>query len=205
VRFRLLPRDESFYPLFEQAAENVAGSARLLRDLLGGIGEVASRNQQVVEHEHRGDEITRSILRRLDTTFVTPFDREDIHALAEQLDDVVDEIQAAAELFVLHSVDKPLPEMQELAELLVKSADVNVALMAKLPKLRNVAPEVEAIDRLESEADKAYRRAVARLFSGELKAFDVLKLKDVVEAVEASVNGIEKVADIVQAIAVKHA
>lgn len=205
MRFRLLPRDEGFYPLFQQAADNLAASARLLRDLLGAVDEVESKHRQVVEHEHRGDEITRSILHRLDTTFVTPFDREDIHALAEQLDDVVDEIQAAAELFVLHSVDKPLPEMQEMAELLVKAAEVNVGLMANLPKLRNVTSEVQTIDRLESEADKVYRRAVARLFSGELKAFDVLKLKDVVEAVEASVNGLEKVADIVQAIAVKHA
>jgi predicted phosphate transport protein (TIGR00153 family) len=205
VGFRLLPRDEGFYPLFQQSAENVAESARLLRDLLGATEDVESRHRQIVEHEHKGDEVTRSILHRLDTSFVTPFDREDIHALAEQLDDVVDEIQAAAELFVLHSVDKPLPEMQELADLLVKSAELGVELMTKLPKLRNVSPEVQAIDRLESEADRAYRRAVARLFSGELKAFDVLKLKDVVEKVEASVNGIEKVADIVQAIAVKHA
>jgi uncharacterized protein Yka (UPF0111/DUF47 family) len=95
--------------------------------------------------------------------------------------------------------------MLELADHLVKIADANVTLMAKLPVLRHLDPELETIDRLESEADKIYRRSVARLFSGEFKAFDVLKFKDIVEVVEGSVNGIEKVSDIVAAIAVKHA
>lgn len=209
MRFRLIPRDEGFYPLFDQAAENIADCARRVRGVLEDFTGVAKGVEKAVarvnECERRGDEITVQILRRLNSSFVVPFDREDIHALTEELDDVVDEMQAAAELLVLHHVEKPLPEVTELADILVDAADTNVALIAKLPKLRGLEPELEAIDRLESAGDRAYRRCVARLFSGEYKAFAVLKWKDVVEAIEGSVNAIENISDIVESIALKHA
>jgi predicted phosphate transport protein (TIGR00153 family) len=215
VRFRLVPRDDGFYPLFNDAAENVAECARRLRELLNHFADDSPLSTDghdleklanlVSDCEQHGDELTRTILRRLNSSFVTPFDREDIHALSEELDDVVDEMQAAADLLVLHRVEKPLPEVRDLADILVKAAEANVALIAKLPKLRDVEPELEAIGRLESEADRVYRRSVAHLFSGEFKAFAVLKWKDVVEAIEASVNAIENISDIVESIVLKHA
>lgn len=209
MRFRLIPRDEGFYPLFDEAAENVAECARRLRDLLDDFSGIEESHElqvrRVGECESHGDEITRSILRRLNSSFVTPFDREDIHALTEELDDVVDEMQAAADLLVLHNVAKPLPEVKELTDILVEAAETNVALIRKLPKLRGLDDELEAIDRLESAADRAYHRCVAQLFSGEYKAFNVLKWKDIVEAIEASVNAIENISDIVESIALKHA
>ena len=209
MRFRLIPRDEGFYPLFNEAAENIAECARRLREMLGdftGVGKSVERQAKLVnECERQGDEITRQILRRLHSSFVTPFDREDIHALTEELDDVVDEMQAAAELVVIHNVEKPLPEVKELTDILVDAAETNVVLISKLPRLRGLDAELEAIDRLESAADKAYRRSVAHLFSGEYKAFAVLKWKDVVESIEASVNAIENISDIVESIVLKHA
>ena len=209
MRFRLIPRDESFYPLFTEAAENVAECARRLRELLDEFPEggeaVADKVARVTDCERHGDEITRSIMRRLNSSFVTPFDREDIHALTEELDDVVDAMQAAADLLVLHNVEKPLPEVKELGDILVEAAETNLALIRKLPRLRGLEEELEAIDQLESAADKAYRRSVAHLFSGEYKAFNVLKWKDIVEAIEASVNAIENVSDIVESIVLKHA
>jgi predicted phosphate transport protein (TIGR00153 family) len=215
MRFRLVPRDDGFYPLFNEAAENVAECARRLRELLDLFSEdggSVSGNRDleklvnlVTDCEQRGDELTRTILRRLNSSFVTPFDREDIHALAEELDDVVDEMQAAAELLVLHRVEKPLPEARDLVDILVKAAEANVALVAKLPRLRDVEGELEAIGRLETEADHIYRRSVAHLFSGDFKAFAVLKWKDIVEAIEASVNAIENISDIVESIVLKHA
>jgi uncharacterized protein len=205
VRYRLLPRrEEGFYELFNEAAENMADSARLLLDLFSEPN-VLELKERISECERRGDELTRVILRRLAHAIVPPFDPEDVHALAERLDDVMDDIKAAAELFVLHDVADPLPEMLELGGLLIKVADANVALMAKLASLRHLGPELETIDRLESEADTIYRRSVARLFSGEFQAFEVLKLKDIVEVIEAAVNGIEKVSDLVAAIGLKHA
>jgi predicted phosphate transport protein (TIGR00153 family) len=215
VRFRLFPRDDGFYPLFDDAAENVAECARRFRDLLDhyaddpgldpGTRDVEKLVNLINDCESRGDEITRTILRRLNKSFVTPFDREDIHALTEELDDVVDEMQAAADLLVLHRVVKPLPEVRDLADILVKAAEANVALIAKLPRLRDMDSELEAIGRLESEGDRIYRRLVAHLFSGEFKAFNVLKWKDIVEAIEQSVNAIENISDIVESIVLKHA
>ena len=209
MRFRLIPRDESFYPLFTEAAENVAECARRLRDLLEEFPDSAEpiddKVARVTDCERHGDEITRRILRRLNSSFVTPFDREDIHALTEELDDVVDAMQAAADLLVLHNVEKPLPEIKELGDILVEAAETNLTLIRKLSRLRGLEPELEAIDQLESAADKAYRRSVAHLFSGEYKAFNVLKWKDIVEAIEEAVNAIENVSDIVESIVLKHA
>jgi len=209
VRFRLIPRDESFYPLFNEAAENIAECAHRLRELLedfpDGGHPIDEKVARVTDCERHGDEITRNILRRLNSSFVTPFDREDIHALTEHLDDVVDEMQAAADLLVLHNVEKGLPEVKELGDILVAAAETNVSLIKKLPRLKGLDDDLEEIDRLESSADKAYRRSVAHLFSGEYKAFNVLKWKDVVEALEASVNSIEHISDIVESIALKHA
>ena len=205
MRFRLVPRDEGFYVLFNEAAENLAESARLLRDLLDDPSHAEVTVAAINACERRGDELTRTVLRRLNASFVTPFDREDIHALTEEIDDVVDDIHAAADLLVLPGVDEALPEMRDIARILVRAAETNVQLIAKLPSLRNVEGDLEEIDRLESEADHVYRRSVARLFSGEYKAFAVLKWKDVVEALEGSVNAIENISDIVESIVLKHA
>jgi predicted phosphate transport protein (TIGR00153 family) len=204
VRFRLVPRDEGFFPLFDQAAGNVAEAARLLRDLIDEFEDVHAKHERINACERRGDEVTNTILRRLDQSFVAPFDREDIHALTEQMDDVVDDIQAVSELLLLHDVDEPLDEVRQLADVLVKAAEATVALIGKLPKLRGIESELQAVDRLESEADRIYRRCVAHLFSGDFNAFDVLRWKDIVEAIEESVNGLEKIGDIVESIALKH-
>jgi uncharacterized protein len=194
LRFRLVPTDEGFFPLFNEAAQNLADGARQLRDLLDEFEDVRGKHAKIDDCERRGDQLTRAILRRLDESFVTPFDREDIHALTEKLDDVVDDIQAVSELLLLHDVEEPLPE----------AAEANVALIAKLPKLKGLDGELEAIDKLESEADRLYRHAVARLFSGDFNAFDVLRWKDIVEAIEDAVNKLEGVSDIVEGIALKH-
>jgi len=205
LRFRLIPRDDTFYPMFDSAAENIADCAREMRTLLHDLPNAAQHQETVKSCERRGDEITAQILRKLASSFVTPFDREDIHALTEELDDVVDDIEAACALIVLHRVEEPLPEMDELVDILVKAAETNIELIAKLSTLRGLEPQLDAIDKYESAADKVYQRAIATLFSGEYDAFDVLKLKDVVEAIEGSVNSIENVGDIVESIVLKHA
>ncbi len=191
--------------MFEQAADNIAECAAHLTKLVGDLGQADEILHSIVEIERRNDEVTRQILRRLNQSFVTPFDREDIHALTEQLDDAVDDILAAADLLVLHQVDHALDEMRELVNILHQAAIANQALIAKLAHLKEMDDELERIDQLESAADRAYRRCVARLFSGEYDALAVLKLKDVVEAIESSVNRIENVSDIVESIQLKHA
>ena len=141
---------------------------------------------------------------RLDTSIVTPFDREDILALTEGIDHAVDEIRAAGEFIHLHHITEPL-DVIEMAEILHETAEAMVRLMEKLPKLRDLQQELDVVDELESKGDDVYRRTMAHLFSGEFKAFTVLRWKDIVEAMESALNSFEKASDIVASIAVKHA
>jgi predicted phosphate transport protein (TIGR00153 family) len=205
MRFRLIPSDEGFFPLFNEAAANLALCARNLRDLLDDFSDVDEKVAAVDTCERKGDDLTHQIVVRVNKSFVVPFDREDIHTLTEEIDDAVDDLAAAADLLVLHHVGEPLPEMCELANIIVQAADVAVALVAKLPSLKDVEPDLAELGKLESTADRVYRRTVADLFSGKYDAFDVLKWKDIVEALEHSVNSIEGIGDVVESIVLKHA
>jgi uncharacterized protein len=205
MRFRLLPTDDKFFDLFRDAADNVADCARRLRDLLAD-GDLDQGYSRVVECERKGDDITRTILTRLNSTFVTPFDREDIHALAEELDDVVDDLLEVAHRIKLTSLPRPtLPELKQQADLLVLMGDETKALCDRLESMKGVQPHLDAIDRLESEGDTVYRQALARLFSGEYDALDVVRWKDTVEAMEAALNTVEDISNVVEAIVLKHA
>ena len=206
MRFKLIPTDDRFFDLFGDAAANVGECARRLRDMLvSDFSNLGDHHARIIECEQRGDDITRNILTRLNSTFVTPFDREDIHALAEELDDVVDDMMAVSHRLQLASIDRPLPELREQAEVLVAMADENIALMQRLESMKNVQSHLDAIDKLESEGDSLYRRTLARLFSGEFDALDVLRWKDIVEALEAALNALEDVSNVVEAIVLKHA
>jgi predicted phosphate transport protein (TIGR00153 family) len=205
MRFRLVPVDDTFFQLFSDSAANAAEAARRLQALVGDIAVVDAHYSEVVACERKGDQLAGAILRRLDTSFVTPFDREDIHALAEELDDVVDDILAVANLMRLVGVTQILPEMHEQADLLVRMADQTVELMARFERMKEVRPYLDAIDKLESEGDSVYQRTIARLFSGEFDALEVLRWKDIVEAMEAALNTIEDISNIVESIVLKHA
>jgi predicted phosphate transport protein (TIGR00153 family) len=201
MRFRLVPVDEKFFELFAQAGSNGAECARRLRDQLREAGAPGG----VVECERRGDQLTRDLLHRLNTSFVTPFDREDIHALAEELDDVVDDMLEVSLRLPLAQRSSQLPELDELADVLVQMAEQTEQLMGVLQPMKGVQPFLEEIDRLESEGDSIYRRALSRLFSGEFEALEVLKWKDVIEALEGALNTMEDVSNVVESIVLKHA
>ena len=204
MRFRLLPTDDRFFDLFNEAALNAAECATHLRDLIDDdTGERS--NDGVVKCEHRGDELTAEILQRLNTSFVTPFDREDIHALAEELDDVVDDMLAVAARLRLTVHGPAFPELKEQASILVKMADETVALMARLSSMKQTETHLAGIDRLESEGDAVYRQGLARLFSGEYDALEVLRWKDIIEAMELALNTIEDVSNVIESIVLKHA
>jgi uncharacterized protein Yka (UPF0111/DUF47 family) len=196
MRFRLLPTDEGFFDLFSDAARNVADCARLLAKLFDDPAN-PSVVDEVVDCERRGDAITERLLRRLDTSFVTPFDREDIHALAEKFDDVVDDMKTVAERVRALSVTSTVPWLHRQAELLVELGAEGVGLVEKLEAMKGLNGHLEAIDRLESEGDTIYNEALAHL--------DVLRWKDLVEAMEAAINRMEDVGDIVESIMHKHA
>ena len=203
MRFRLLPTDDKFFPLFDRAAENAAECARWLRALV--VDDQTEAHDRIKQCEHKGDEITREILQRLNSTFVTPFDREDIHALAEAFDDVVDDIQTVSQLLLLTQLSTTLPEMRDQADLLIRMAEEAEALIRLLEPMKGCQPHLDAIDRLESEGDGVYRRILARLYSGDIDALEVLRLKGIVEALEGALNTIEDISDVVESIVLKHA
>jgi predicted phosphate transport protein (TIGR00153 family) len=205
VRFRLVPSDDGFFDLFRASASNVVECAQRLRELISDYSDVEAKHERVVDCERRGDELTQTILRRLSSTFVTPFDREDIHALAEELDDVVDDMLAVSYLLQLSGVRELLPEVKAQADVMVQMAEQVNSLMERLESMKAVQPHLDAIDRLESEGDAVYRRTMARLFSGEYEALEVLKWKDIIQALEAALNTLEDIGDVVESIVLKHA
>jgi predicted phosphate transport protein (TIGR00153 family) len=204
MRFRLVPTDDAFFGLFNESAANVAECARRLRDLLSDPTD-AARHEKVVACERRGDELVRTIVQRLNTTFVTPFDREDIHALAEELDDVVDDMLEVSHRMQISGITSALPELKEQADLLVQCADETQALLRRLESMKGVQPHLDAVDRLESEGDAVHRRILARLFGGEFEALEVIRWKDVIESMEGALNTLEDISDVVESIVLKHA
>jgi predicted phosphate transport protein (TIGR00153 family) len=205
MRFKLMPRDDGFYPLFREAAGNAVGCCEVLRELVTRPADSGSLVGKLVECEHHGDELVRAMKQRLDTTVVTPFDREDILTLAEGLDHAVDDIRAAGEFIHLHHISEPLEGVVDMADVLHDTAEAMVRLMENLPRMRGLQTELDAVDQLESKGDDVYRRTVARLFSGKYKAFTVLRWKDVIESMEHALNAFEEASETVAEIAVKHA
>lgn len=204
MRLRLTPQNNVFYDLFTASANNLVDGANTLHALITGPRhEREALNKQLRDEEHRGDDRTHTILREVNSTFVTPIDREDIYRLASRLDDVMDFFEAAGDLIVLYELDTLPQEMQQLADLLVRAAEMTAAAMPRLRSLKNLSDYWIEVNRLENEADKLFRRFVARLFNGEYDALMVLKLKEVAEQLEAAADAFENVADTVETIAVK--
>lgn len=205
MKFRLMPTNRDFYVDFLGAAVNLSECVRRLRALLDDLTNAAQLHQAVKEAERKGDELTRAILRRLDESFVTPFDPEDIHRLAEGLDDVVDDVYHVSEMIVLTGITDVIPELLEQVEILDRMASHLVVLFERFESMRGLRGIVDELHGLESEADTVYRRTIARLFSGEFEPLDLIKWKDISASMEEALDGIEDVSDIVGSIIVKHA
>jgi predicted phosphate transport protein (TIGR00153 family) len=204
-RFQIIPRSQNFYEMFDRAASNLAETAALLNKHLTDFHDPEAAHAEIRQREHEGDEITHEIMRALNTTFVTPFDREDIHRLASDIDDILDGMEAVADMLVLHHIEEILPEMKQQAEVLERAADQTYQAMSQLRGFTGLDRYWVEINRLENEGDRVYRNTVAHLFSGEFKAMDVLKWKDLVDQLEASIDGCEDVANTLESIVLKHA
>lgn len=204
-RFRLVPRDESFFELFVRQATNIEVAAQTLHDLVMDEQDAPRKAARLRDLEHEGDEITHEVMRRLNTVFVTPLDHEDIHKLTSTLDDILDHTEAAGDLFDLHKIDRSLPAMRSQADVLLRATATMREALALLPKYDKLTPFWVEINRIENEGDRVYRQAVADLFGGEYRAMDVLKWKEIIDEMEAAIDKVEDVADILEAIALKHA
>jgi uncharacterized protein len=205
ARFQVIPREQGFFELFEQASSNTADAAEMLLKMVTVYDDPEASAAAIKQREHEGDELTHRIMRALATSFVTPFDREDIHDLASHLDDVLDAADAAADMFVLHRIPQPIAGMRQQADVLVRTAEKVHEAMRQLRNPRSLDPVLLEVHRLEDEGDRVYRKTTAVLFSGEFGALDVLRLKEVVDALETAIDKCESVANTLEAIALKHA
>jgi predicted phosphate transport protein (TIGR00153 family) len=204
MRLRVVSGESSFFDLFERLAAKVQQGSGELLDLLKNYTDLERKTDRILDTEHEGDELTHEIIRRLNTSFVTPFDREDIHHLCSSLDDVLDHIEAAAEYLQLHKIQQPLPQMISLTETLDQAAMKTASAMPGLRKMKNLEEYWIEINRLENEGDRFYRRTIAELFSGDYKAMDVLKFKEIIEEIEQAIDRLEDVANTIESIFLKH-
>jgi len=203
VRLRLTPREDSFFQLFAEAANNLTIAARLMVDLISDTSDREQIAEKMRACEHLGDDKTHAIMRRLNESFITPFDREDIYRLASNLDDVMDFMEAAADLVVLYQIERLPKEVIRQVEVLERAAELTAEAMPNLRGFRNLSEYWIEINRLENQADQVYRRLVAKLFSGDYDALTVLKLKEVVDQLENAADAFEHVANTVEAITIK--
>ena len=205
MRLRLIPREERFFDLFAEDAANVLGAARLLEAMLRSYDALDRRAGEIRDAEHRGDEISHEIGHRLESTFVTPFDREDIHALSSGLDDVLDYLEEVADTFVLYRVDAPTAVAVQQASIVVhQCGQLNEALM-HLRGFKNLEPYWIEVHRLENEGDQLARKAIADLFAGGGDAIEIIKWKEIYGLLETTIDKCEDVANIIERITIKHA
>jgi uncharacterized protein len=201
---RLTPQDTSFFDLFAAQARHLVKGSGLLAELLGQ--DRAGREQlaeQLRDVEHDCDEATHLIMRRLNSTFVTPFDREDIYSLASGLDDCMDLMEAAADLIVLYKLDELPHGVSDQVQVLQRSSELTAEAMPRLRSMKDLADYWVEINRLENQADRTYRKLLGEMFDGATDAVHLMKLKEVVDELEAAADAFEKVANYVETIAVK--
>lgn len=204
--FRLTPQENSFYDLFAKSASHLVEGSRELTTVLG-VDEaerevVAARMREI---EHNADEATHAIIRKVNSSFITPFDREDIHGLASALDDCMDLMDAAVDLIVLYRVGDLPAGVSDQVEVLARMSELTAEAMPRLRSMQDLSEYWIEINRLENQADQIYRRLLAGLFNLDFgaDAITIMKLKEVIEELEAAADAFEKVAHKVESIAVK--
>jgi predicted phosphate transport protein (TIGR00153 family) len=204
---RFLPRDEKFYDFFEKCAQHAVQGAIQLEELFRNFTDVRVKAKQIKDIEHEGDLITHDTIESLNRTFITPFDREDIHDLITSLDDVLDYIEACAERLFLFKIDKTTEEAILISGILVKAVKQLEQAVCQLRRLKNadsILKHCAEIDRLENEGDYMNRAAVAKLFEADNNPLEVIKWKEIYETMENAIDRCEDVANVLEGIALKN-
>lgn len=208
MRFSLIPRNTQYFDLFESLAHKMVQCSESLVDMVQYFENVEMKAARLKEIEHEADNITHALYRLVHQTFVTPYDREDIAALAQSLDDVVDFLEAAGTAIRVYGIESPTPAARGLADIARLQAlqlDRAISMLRQRGKLRAILEEVKEVNRLENEADSLFLSAMAELFQGEVRAVDVIKWRDIYDLLEQATDGCESVAHALEAIVLKHA
>ena len=200
---RLIPRDEKFYDLFVEDGENLLAAARHLEELVASYDRIEERITEIQALEKRGDQIDAEVLARLERSFTTPMDREDIHELMNHLDDVVDNIQAAAETLQIYDIAQPTEEARELAGIVSAEAAQLLEALQKLESGKNVGIHLATVHELEHKADQLSRSAIGRLFKDGLDPLEVIKFRDLYSILEEAIDAGEDAAEVMERILAK--
>ena len=204
--FRIIPSDQEFFVLFEKASQNIQDGAELLKSLLDTFDNVKEKAREIEEIEHKGDTITHDIVKKLNTTFITPIEREDILALASSLDDIIDLIHAAATRITLYKLTASTPQAKELGFLILKSVrELNRGISHMGKKMDGVYEHCVEVNSLENEADRVCRDAIADLFENEKDPIMILKWKEIYETLETATDRCEDAANVLEGVALKNA
>ncbi|MGA3293680.1 MAG: DUF47 family protein [Candidatus Acidiferrales bacterium] len=202
---RILPRERSFFRMFTEQAENVQAGAQAMVDMLRNYGDPAAGAHRVEAYEHAGDVITHNIMKKLNQTFITPFDREDIHELASRIDDVIDLVDAAATRLITYRVDAIRPGVLELATTVRDATAQIVAAVRVLEEEDHILDHCIEINRLENVADRQCQELIARLFEQEKDPVQIIKWKEIIETLEFATDKCEDVANVIEAVTLKNA
>jgi predicted phosphate transport protein (TIGR00153 family) len=202
---RILPRDDSFFTRFIELAETVNAGALALVEMLRHYDSPAEDSQKIKQLEHKGDTLTHELITKLNQTFITPFDREDIHMLSSRIDDVLDLVDAASSRLVLYRMHTIRPGIVELAEVLQQAAARILDAVRVLEKRDHILDYCIEINRLENEADRISRDLIAGLFATEKDPVEILKWKEIIEVLETGADKAEDVANVIEAITLKSA
>ena len=205
MRLPFIPREEKFFDMFIEDAANVLVAARMLEQLFANYGDREQLAIQLRDLEHRGDEMSHSIGQKLESTFVTPIDREDISLLISRLDDIVDLIEEVADTCILYGIEAPTPVAVQQAGIITRQCEQLHDAIIKLRHFKDLSPYWIEVHRLENEGDKVVRRAIAELFKNGQDPVDVIKWKDLYALLEEAIDSCEDAANVVERIVVKHA
>jgi predicted phosphate transport protein (TIGR00153 family) len=204
LAFRLIPREEKFYQDFQALGDELKNGARLLEAMLEPEHPIWSKADEINVVEHRCDSLTHAIIQRLNRTFVTPLDREDIHALARSLDDVMDSIDASATLIRMYRLDNVRFGARELAHIITASTDQVRLALGALEQNKGLMVHAVEINRLENEADSVHQQAVTQLFDDERDPITVMKWKETLDFLENATDRCEDAANVLEGVMVKH-
>jgi uncharacterized protein len=202
---RLIPRETKFFDMFSEMARNLIDGARLMKSLLEDFRDVPAQVSRLKDIEHRGDDMMHTLMTKLNSTFITPFDREDIHRLASAIDDVLDLLNAAGDRMIVYKITAVPPETAKLAALILQQSDELEKAVAGLEKQQHVLEHCVEINRLENEADRITRDAVGHLFDTERDPIQLIKIKELFEVLELATDKAEDAANVLEAVVLKSA
>ena len=200
-----VPKDREFFDLFEEAATNVVRGADLLDQMLRSYPESRDLARDILICEQEGDRITHDLIKRLNNTFVTPIDREDIILLASALDDIIDLTEEVSDYLGLYKIEAPMEQSQRLAHILLQASRQIAEAMPRMRDFRDISHYTVEINRLENDGDRIVREAVASLFEGGIDPMVVIRWKDLFERLEEAIDACERVANVLEGIVIKNA